>query len=132
MKFRKDKDILRFFGMSLGMIFLGIIIFLFIQPIFFIGAGLILGGLVLLVTGLYMFTKSKEYFISDERVTKNTDKAGHHAFWLVLLVTTVFDIIETYSPSSIKYLDASIVIMLVGVYSFLVFRWYYNKRGEAK
>jgi len=132
MKFRKDKDILRFFVMSLGMIFLGVIISLFIQPIFFIGAGLILGGLALLVTGLYMFTKPKEYFIPDERVTKNTDKAGHHAFWLVLLVITVLNMIEIYSPSSIKYLDASIVIMFVGVYSFLMFRWYYNKRGDAE
>lgn len=43
MKFRKDKDILRFIGMSLGMISLGVIISFFISPIF--GPGLILGGL---------------------------------------------------------------------------------------
>lgn len=68
MKFRKDKDILRFLGMSLGMVFLGVIISLLNQPINIIGGGLILGGLVLLVTGLYVSTKPKEYFISDERV----------------------------------------------------------------
>lgn len=132
MKFRKDKGILRFFGMSLGMILLGVIISLFIHPIFFIGAGLILGGLVLLITGLYASTKPIEYFIPDERITKNTDKAGHHAFWLVLLVITFFNMVELYSPSSIKYMDGSTVIMLVGVYSFLILRWYYNKKGESE
>ena len=129
MKFRKDTDILRFIGMSLGMIFLGVIISFFIQPIF--GAGLILGGLVLLGTGLYVSTKPKEYFIPDERVTKNTDKAGHHAFWLVLLVLTILNMFEVYSPSSIKYLDGSTVI-LVGIYSFFILRWYYNKKGDAE
>ena len=85
MKFRRDKDILRFLGMSLGMVFLGVIISLLSSPIFIIGGGLILGGLVLLVTGLYVSTKPKEYFIPDERVIKNSDKAGHHAFWLILI-----------------------------------------------
>ena len=131
MKFRKDGDILRFFGMSLGMILLGLIISLFISPIFF-GAGLIIGGLVLLVTGLYVSTKPKEYFIQDERVTKNTDKAGHHAFWMVLLVITILNMVEIYHPSSINYLDTSTVIILIGIYSFLILRWYYNKKGDAE
>ncbi len=129
MKFRKDTDILRFIGMSLGMVLLGAIISLFITPIF--GAGFILGGLVLLVTGLYVSTKPKEYFIPDERIMKNTDKAGHHAFWLVLLVLTILNMFEVYSPSSIKYLDDSTVI-LVGIYSFFILRWYYNKKGDPE
>ena len=129
MKFRKDKDILRFFKISLGMILLGTIISFFIRSMFFIGGGLILGGFVLLVTGLYVSTKPKELFIPDERIRKNTDKAGYHAFWLVLLIITIFNMIEMSSPSSVKYLDASTVIMLVGVYSFLLLRWYYNKKG---
>jgi hypothetical protein len=131
MRFRKDKDILHFFGMSLGMILFGLIISFFIQPIV-IGAGLIFGGFVLLVIGLHASTKPKEYYIPDERVTKNTDKAGHHAFWSVLLVITVLNMIEISSPLSIKYLDGSTVIMLVGIYSFLILRWYYNKIGDAE
>ncbi len=129
MKFRKDRDILSFFGMSLGMILFGLIMSFFIQPI---GGGLILGGLVLLATGLYVSTKPKEYFLPDERVTKNTDRAGHHAFWLVLLVITIFNIIEIYTPSSINYLDANTVILFVGIYSFIILRWYYNKKGDIK
>ncbi len=129
MKFRKDKYILRFFGMSLSMILLGTIISIFIKSMFFIGGGLILGGFVLLVSGLYVSTKPIEYFMPDERIKKNTAIAGYHAFWLVLLIITIFNMIEMSSPSSVKYLDASTVIMLVGVYSFLSLRWYYNKKG---
>ncbi|MDO9517331.1 MAG: hypothetical protein Q7J10_04690 [Methanosarcinaceae archaeon] len=132
MKFRKDKYILRFFGMSLSMILLGTIISIFIKSMFFIGGGLILGGFVLLVSGLYVSTKPIEYFMPDERIKKNTAIAGYHAFWLVLLIITIFNMIEMSSPSSVKYLDASTVIMLVGVYSFLSLRWYYNKKGDLE
>ena len=131
MKFRRDKHILRFMLISAGMILLGTIISLFIQSMFFVGGGLILGGFVLLVTGLYVSTKPKEYIIPDERIQKNTDKAGYHAFCLVLLTIGIFNMIEMASPLSIKYLDASTVILLVGIYSFILLKWHYNKKGDA-
>jgi hypothetical protein len=132
MKFRTDKDILRFFGISLGMILLGTIISLFIQSIFFIGAGLILGGLVLLITGLYASTKPKGYFIPDERVTKNTDKAGHHAFWIVMVTIIILGLFEIVIPGTIIFKDASVVILYMGIYSFILFRWFYNKKGDLE
>lgn len=132
MKFRTDKDILRFFGISLGMILLGTIISLFIQSIFFIGAGLILGGLVLLITGLYASTKPKGYFIPDERVTKNTDKAGHSAFWIVMVTIIILGLFEIVIPGTIIFKDASVVILYMGIYSFILFRWFYNKKGDAE
>ena len=131
MKFRRDKHILRFMLISAGMILLGTIISLFIQSMFFVGGGLVLGGFVLLVTGLYTSTKPKEYIIPDERIKKNIDKAGYHAFCLVLLTIGIFNMIEMASPLSIKYLDASTVILLVGIYSFILLKWHYNKKGDA-
>ena len=132
MKFRTDKDILRFFGISLGMILLGTIISLFIQSIFVIGAGLILGGLVLLITGLYASTKPKGYFIPDERVTKNTDKAGHSAFWIVMVTIIILGLFEIVIPGTIIFKDASVVILYMGIYSFILFRWFYNKKGDLE
>lgn len=132
MKFRTDKDILRFFGISLGMILLGTIISLFIQSIFFIGAGLILGGLVLLITGLYASTKPKGYFIPDERVTKNTDKAGHSAFWIVMVTIIILGLFEIVIPGTIIFKDASVVILYMGIYSFILFWWFYNKKGDLE
>ena len=132
MKFRRDQDILRLFGMSLGMILLGAIISLFIQSTFFIGAGLILGGLVLLITGLYASTKPKGYFIPDERVTKNTDKAGHSAFWIVMVTIIILGLFEIVIPGTIIFKDASVVILYMGIYSFILFRWFYNKKGDLE
>ena len=132
MKFRTDKDILRFFGISLGMILLGAIISIYLQSIFVIGAGLILGGLVLLITGLYASTKPKGYFIPDERVTKNTDKAGHSAFWIVMVTIIILGLFEIVIPGTIIFKDASVVILYMGIYSFILFRWFYNKKGDLE
>lgn len=62
MKFRKDTDILRFIGMSLGMIFLGAIISFFIQPIF--GAGLILVGCLFLLSGAYILGGTNSFLLA--------------------------------------------------------------------
>lgn len=86
MKIRTDKAILRFLGMGLGLIFLGVTLYLYFQSEF-IGAGLIFSGLITLIIGIYASTKTVGY-LRDERIVKNMDKAGHHAFWLVLLVIT--------------------------------------------
>lgn len=131
MKFRADKNLLRFLGISFGMILIGAIIAIFVQSMFFVGGGLVLGGFVLLVTGLYVSSKPKEDIIPDERIKKNIDKAGYHAFCLVLLTIGIFNMIEMASPLSIKYLDASTVILLVGIYSFILLKWHYNKKGDA-
>ncbi len=114
MKFRKDKYILRFFGMSLSMILLGTIISIFIQSMFFIGGGLILGGFVLLVSGLYVSTKPIEYFMPDERVTKNTDKAGYAAFLIVMVTIIILGLFEIVIPGTIIFKDASVVILYMG------------------
>ena len=132
MKFRTDKDIFRFFGISLGMILLGTIISLFIQSIFVIGAGLFLGGLVLFIAGLYASTKPKEYFIPDERVTKNTDKAGYAAFWIVMATIIILGIFEIVIPGTIIFKDASVLILYMGIYNFILFRWFYNKKGDVE
>ena len=132
MKFRRDKDILRFFGMSMGMILLGAIISHFIQSMFFVGGGLILGGFVLLVTGLYVSTKPKEYFTPDERIKKNTAIAGHDAFLIVLSIIIILNLFEIVIPGTIIFKDASVVILYVGIYSFILFRWFYNKKGDVE
>ena len=132
MKFRRDKDILRFFGMSLSMILLGTIVSIFVPSIFFIGVGLFLGGLALLITGLYASTKPKEYFIPDERITKNTDKAGHSAFWVVMATIIILGIFEIVIPGTIIFKHASVLILYMGIYNFILFWWFYNKKGDVE
>jgi hypothetical protein len=117
MKFRTDKYILRFISMSVGMIIVGILLNHFIPSLFFVGGGLIMTGTILSVMGIYVATKPIEYFMPDERTNKNTDKAGHT---------------DRFTSVSIEYNTAGTLIILIGIYSFLILRWFYNKKGDIE
>ena len=58
MKIRADKDILKFLMASMGMALAGVLLFEYVSP--FMGGGLIIGGLILTVMGLYVASKPKE------------------------------------------------------------------------
>lgn len=135
MKFRKDKDITKFIGISLCAILAGIIITLFIEPISVFGFILILGGLIGLVIGLSVATKPKCDLIEDERSVRVREKAGYSAFIAMLLIATMIVLLRMLklSPSltpSIELTDGVRNIWMLGVWIFIVFRWYYNKTGE--
>ena len=131
MKFRKDKDILRMLAMSVGMIMVGIVLCLSAQFLFFVGGGFVLGGMIMTVMTIYVATRPKEQLVPDERTNKNMYRAGYNAFWIILLVIAIMNMFEFAKPGNINYLDASTVIMLAGVYSFLIFRWFYNRKGDV-
>jgi uncharacterized membrane protein len=135
MKFRKDKDITKFIGISLCAILAGIIIILFIEPISVFGFILILGGLIGLVIGLSVATKPKCDLIEDERSVRVREKAGYSAFIAMLLIATIIVLLRMLklSPSltpSIELTDGVRNIWILGVWIFITFRWYYNKTGE--
>jgi len=135
MKFRTDKDITKFIGISLCAILAGIIIIFFIEPISVFGFILILGGLIGLVIGLSVATKPKCDLIEDERSVRVREKAGYSAFIAMMLIVTIIVLLRMLklSPSltpSIELTDGVRNIWILGVWIFIVFRWYYNKTGE--
>jgi uncharacterized membrane protein len=136
MKFRKDKDITKFIGISLCAILAGIIIIiLFIEPVSVFGFILILGGLIGLVIGLSVATKPKCNLIEDERSVRVREKAGYSAFIAMLLIATIIVLLRMLklSPSltpSIELTDGVRNIWILGVWIFITFKWYYNKTGE--
>jgi len=135
MKFRKDKDITKFIGISLCAILTGIIIILFIEPVSVFGFILILGGLIGLVIGLSVATKPKCDLIEDERSVRVREKAGYSAFIAMLLIATIIVLLRMLklSPSltpSIELTDGVRNIWILGVWIFITFRWYFNKTGE--
>ena len=132
MKFRKDKDILQFVAFGIFFLLLGCILGYFVPSLFFIWAGAIISGVVMIIMGIYVSSRPKAQLLSDERTNKNMYRAGYNAFWIILLVIAILNMFEFAMPATIKYLDASTVIMLAGVYSFLIFRWFYNKKGDKK
>lgn len=127
MKFRKDKDILIYLGMSAGMILLGLILSIFILPM---PVGLILGGLILFISGLYAATKPKTEVMMDERVIRINEKAGYHAYWIIMAFVGFLWIADIYMKLNMKLSEGIIPIALIGVYSFLIIRYYFGKKGE--
>ncbi|MCX9015034.1 MAG: DUF2178 domain-containing protein [Candidatus Methanoperedens sp.] len=79
MKFRKDKDILKFIGFSLSAILIGIIIFLYIQAISIWGFILIIGGVIGMFIVLLVTFKIRQELIEDERTVRAREKAGYYA-----------------------------------------------------
>lgn len=116
--------------MSLGLVAVGAILWVFLNPI--IGAGLVLGGTIMTITGLYAATKPEDYFRGDERTARINEKAGLNAFLIVMETIIILDIFEIVIPGTIIYKDASVVILYMGIYSFILFWWFYNKKGDIE
>jgi len=136
MKIRKDKDILRFLGMGLGLILLGIIILRIVPDVvgrtwtfpYVIGGLFILGGITLIIMSLCTATKTKEDLIQDERSVRINEKAGYHAFWILLGTMAIVQLIAMLWRLNLNYKSVSPDIFIVGLFSFVILRWYYNRR----
>ena len=133
MKFRKDKDILQLLRVGLVVGLLGVVMLMFQAPsktTFFIEFGLIFAGLFMSAMVVYTATKPKTELIADERITRITEKAGYNAGWMVMLSVTILFWADKIWSLGIELEDMYWTTLLVGAYSFLILRWYYNRRGE--
>ena len=133
MKLRKDKDILSFIGVGLITILLGSVALFFqtySKTITVLGAISILVGIMMCVMALVASTKPKTELIQDERITRINEKAGYAAFWIVLLVVTILYWADKIWSLDVVLKDMYSAVLLVGIYSWLILRWHYNKRSE--
>ena len=136
MKKRKDKDILRFLGMGLGLVLLGIIILWIVPDVvgrtwtfpYVIGGLFILGGTMLIIMSLCTATKTREDLVQDERSVRINEKAGYHAFWILLGTMALVQLIAMFWRLNLNYKSVSPDIFIVGMFSFVILRWYYNRR----
>jgi len=134
MKVRTDKDILRLLRVGLVVVLLGVVMLIFqtlSKATFFIGLGLIFAGLFMFVMASYAATKPKTELIVDERVTRINEKAGYAAGWLVLLAVTILFWADKIWSLNLELEDMYRTTLLVGIYSWLILRWYYNRRGDV-
>lgn len=129
MKFRKDKDILIYLGMSAIMILSGLVLSIYIDPP---PIGLSLGGLILFISGLYLSTKPKKEVLMDERVIRINEKAGYHAYSIIMSFVVFLWIADIYLKLNMKLSDGIIPIALIGVYAFLILRYYFGKKGDIE
>jgi len=82
----------------------------------------------MIIIALYAASKPKTELVVDERVAGINEKAGYSAFWMVLLSVTVMFWGNAIWSLNFELKDMYMMTMLVGAYSWLIFRWYYNKR----
>ncbi|MCX9012775.1 MAG: DUF2178 domain-containing protein [Candidatus Methanoperedens sp.] len=137
MKFRKDRDILKLFVFSLSAILIGILVILFIRPIAIVGLISISSGLMGFIIGLRLASKPRDYFLQDERTVRIREKAGYYAYEIMVSVAAVIMFLRMLKLSlpltpSGDFFDGALLIWVVGLYSFLILRWYYNKKGDME
>ena len=132
MKMKIDKNILQFFAMSLVIILLGASLIIFFQEkqVQLFGTGMILSGIMLTVMGLYISVKPKDYFIQDERSVRIKEKAGYQALLIIIIMICIIHSIDLFWKLNILFNDIASLLFIIGVYSWLILKWYYGRKGE--
>jgi uncharacterized membrane protein len=133
MKFRRDKDILCFSGIAVLLILAGILMINFLSgPTYFgIGSVMIIMGVIVIIIAIIAATTPEEDMIQDERSVRVNEKAGYHAFWILLVTMALVQSIAMFGRLDLSYKGVSPGIFIVGMLSWIMLRWYYNRRGDA-
>ncbi len=116
-------------------VLLGMLVFRFQadnKALLFVGINLIGFGLFIFIVALYAATttKPKTERVADERVTRINEKAGYTAGWLIIVSVTLMFWADTIWSLNLELKDMYTMTLMVGIYSFLILKWYYNRRGE--
>ncbi|WP_135610151.1 DUF2178 domain-containing protein [Methanococcoides sp. AM1] len=109
----------------LGMFLLGLILWQF--QFYGGGAALIIMASMLTVIFLYTATKPREYFIRDERSVRTNEKAGYHAFLILLICISILTVTDW--STDILYKDVSAPLAIIAMGSWSILKWYYDKKG---
>jgi len=115
------------FYISISMILLGILLWLL--NIYPLGGGLILGGVLLLISNMYYARKPETETIIDERIERINDKAGHYAFWITVLSLSIIFWIDLCGILKVNLIEIYEIPLLIGIYSWLLLRFYFSRKG---
>ena len=131
MKFRKDKYILRFSGIAALLILVGILMMSLLPGSTYLGIGfsLIIMGVIAIIVATIAAARPKEDLIQDERSKSIKEKAGYHAFLILLVTMSLVQLISMFGRLNLDYRSVSANLFLVGMWSWILLKWYYNLRG---
>ena len=134
MKFRKDKYILRFSGIAALLITVGIILMSLLPGSAYplIGFTLIIMGVIAIIMTLITAARPKEDLIHDERSRRIKEKAGYHAFVILLVTISLVQLMSMFGRPNLDNRSVSPNLFIVGVGSWIILKWYYNRRGNAR
>ena len=107
---------------------LGIVLFN-VTGLKFLGAGITFSGLMLVFIGIYWATKRNTEIPVDEMHIRINEKAGSNAFWTVIGLAGVLMYVTHYSPDLLGINEVIELVIIVGMFTFAVSRFYYIRRG---
>ncbi|HUV79278.1 MAG TPA: hypothetical protein VMW40_00380 [Candidatus Bathyarchaeia archaeon] len=125
MELKRFKDC---FVVGSGIIIIGIVV-LAAFDLAFLGMGIVLSGLMLIFIGIHWARKPKTEIPSDKRYIRINEKAGFNAFWTTIGILAVLVYVDFYFPLDMNFREFVTIVWFVGMISFIVSRFYYDKKG---
>ncbi len=116
-----------YFVVGSGIIILGLVL-LVVFDLAFLGMGIVLSGLMLIFIGIHWARKPKTE-LPDERYIRINEKAGFNAFWTTIGILAVLTYMDAYFPLGLKFREFVTLVWSIGMFSFIVYRFYYNRKG---
>ena len=84
-------------------------------------------GVFTLGYGLYAANKSESEILPDERTERNVQRAGHAAFWIILVSAGLMLLADGKGLCNLEIRGALSTTILIGMFSFVILGWYYNR-----
>ena len=88
----------------------------------------ILVGMMMCIMALVASTKPKSELMQDERVTRINEKAGYYAGLMIMSAVIILFQANNFWSLGVELKDMYYTVLLVGVFSWLVFRWYFQRK----
>jgi uncharacterized membrane protein len=111
-----------------AIILLGIVLFT-AAGLELLGMGITFSGLMLVFIGIYWATKPATEIPADEMHKRINEKAGSNAFWTVIGLMAILGYVNHYFPDLLEFHYVSELVIIVGMFTFLISRFYYIRRG---
>ncbi|RZN42978.1 MAG: hypothetical protein EF813_00685 [Methanosarcinales archaeon] len=111
-----------------AIILLGIVLFT-VFDLKFLGMGITFSGLMLVFIGIYRATKRNTEIPVDEMHKRINEKAGSNVFWNVIGLMAILGYVTRYSPNLLEIREVIELVIIVGMFTFAVSRFYYIRRG---
>ncbi len=86
-------------------------------------------GLIAVVYGLYVKSKSETEILPDERTYVNAQKAGFHAFWILMASLGLLFFVAETGLYLLGLIDVLLATILIGMFSYFMLDFHYNKIG---
>ena len=79
-----------------------------------------------------MGTKPRTDVMIDERFLRINEKAGYNAYWMIMGIAGFLWVMDIYLKLNMNLSDGLALITFIGLYAFLILRYYFRKKGDAE